>query len=260
MSGQNSITSCYFFHFGLIVTGKGERDHLPHLFQSLTTTGICHFGVIRFIGQRSPIVSKKRKLKMVGQGKTIPDKDQEIGLEARRYLGDNPCNLVVLLDDLEYDRREQAQLVFERYRVALDTMLTAQQSRRTSVHFLVNMLEAYYFADAKAVNEVLSLNPPLEDYRGDVETIRHPKNELKRLYRGFREVADGERILERLDIAHILSRPDTCAWLRTLFAWCLRVLEQHPNYEKLSLTNLVDRYRLRDGILSDVTRPQLDNL
>jgi len=250
-------TPCHFFHFGLIVTGKGERKHLPKLFNSLMATGICTFRVIRFTGQRGPITSAKRKMKMVGKGETISPKDaDEIGFPARRYLSADQCHLVVLVDDLEHSRRAQAQQVFDRYRLALDTVLTDDQKQRTAVHFLVNMLEAYYFADARTVNAVLDLVPPLEDYEGDVETIPHPKADLKRRYRGFREVEDGGRILDCLDVAHVLSQPDTCAWLRTLFAWCVKVLEQHPLRESLSLS---DKYRLRDGILSDITRTQLDN-
>jgi len=251
-------TSCHFSHFGLIVTGRGEREHLPKLFGSLMATGICTFKVIRFIGQRGPITSAKRKLEMVGEGKTIPDKDAtEIGFPARGYLNAGQCHLVVLVDDLEHDRRAQAQQVFDRYRLALDTMLTDDQKRRAAVHFLVNMLEAYYFADARAANAVLDLDPPLEDYQGDVETITHPKADLKRLYPGFREVDDGGKILDRIDVEHVLSRPDTCAWLRALFAWCVKVLERNPSYESLSLS---ERYRLCDGKLSDITRAQLDNL
>ena len=206
MNGQNATTgnysstestSCYFFNFGLIVTGKGEREHLPKLFRSLMATGICTFDVIKFIGQRRPITSAKRKLKMVGEGKTIPDKDAtEIGFPARGHLSADQCHLVVLVDDLEHDRRAQAQQVFDRYRLALDTILTNDQKHRAAVHFLVNMLEAYYFADAKAVNAVSGLDPPLEDYQGDVEIITHPKADLKRLYPGFREVDDGGRILD----------------------------------------------------------------
>lgn len=260
-NGNHSSTeerSCYFFHFGLIVTGKGEREHLPKLFRSLMATDICTFEVIRFIGQRGPITSAKRKLKMVRDGKTIPDKDAtEIGFPARSYLKAGQCHLVVLVDDLEHDRRAQAQQVFDRYRLALDTIITDDQKRRAAVHFLVNMLEAYYFADARAVNIVLDLNPPLEDYDGDVETITHPKAQLKRRYPGFREVDDGGEILDRIDIEHVLSRPDTCAWLRTLFAWCVKVLERSPSYESLSLS---DKYRLGDGILCKITQTQLDNL
>ena len=47
------------------------------------------------------------------------------------------------------------------------------------------MLEAYYFADATTVNAVLQTQ--LTDYEGDVETIRHPKGELKQRYSGFNE-------------------------------------------------------------------------
>jgi len=251
-------TSCHFFHVGLIVTGRGEREHLPKLFKSLMTTGICTFKVIQFIGQRGPITSPKQRLKMVGSGKIIPDRDeQKIGLPARRYLSADQCHLVVLVDDLEHDRRAQVQQVFDRYRLALDTMLTDNQKRRAAVHFLVNMLEAYYFADARAFNEALNLTPPLSDWPGDVERIPNPKSELRERYPGFKEVEDGEKILDCINIEHVLSRPDTCAWLRTLFAWCVKVLERYPSYESLSLSN---KYRLHDGILSDVTRTQLDNL
>ena len=81
----------------------------------------------------------------------------------------------------------------------------------------MNMLEAYYFADASAINAVL--NTALGDYESDVESIRHSKNELKKAFAGFDEVEHGGRILARLDIPHVLSRPETCAALRTLFAW-----------------------------------------
>ncbi len=267
MNGQNATTGnhsstestpCYFFHFGLIVTGKGEREHLPKLFRSLRDTGTCSFKVIRFIGQRDPITSIRRKLKMVGEGKTIPDRDAtEIGFPARGFLSAGQCRLIVLVDDLEHDRRAQAQQVFDRYRLALDAILTDAQKRWASVHFLVNMLEAYYFADARAVNEALNLAPPLSDCEEDVEEIRNPKSELRKLYPEFKEVEDGGKILDLIDIEHVLSRPDTCAWLRALFAWCVKVLEQNPSYKSLSLS---DKYRLRDGALSPITRTQLDNL
>ncbi len=265
MSGQDVTTknqSCCFFHFGLIVTGEGERNHLPKLFKSLMATGVCTFEIIFFIGQRSQRTSKKRILRMIDNGKIIPDRDQIIGLKARRYLTDDNlkddlCHFVILIDDLEHDRRDQAQQVFDRYRLALDTVLTQDQKRRASAHFLVNMLEAYYFADASAINAVLGLKPSLEDYKGDVETIRHPKSKLKKLYRGFRVVNDGGKILDCIDIEHVLSQPDTCVWLRTLFAWCVKILERHPYSESWSLS---DKYCLRGGILSGITQTQLDNL
>jgi hypothetical protein len=218
MQGQETTNEppCFFFHFGLIVTGKGERNHLPKLFKSLTKSRICTFQVIDFIGQRSPI-SDKKKLEMVGRGQKIANKDEEIGFLARRYLSVNRCAYVLLVDDLEYDRRNQAQQVFDRYRQVLDTILK-QDKHRASVHFLVNMLEAYYFAGAVAINKVLGTS--LSDHPGDVETIRHPKNDLKKLHPGFDEVENGGSILDCLNVEHVLSRPDTCASLRTIFAWC----------------------------------------
>lgn len=252
--------ACYFFRFGLIVTGEGEREHLPKLFSSLIATGICNFRVISHIGQRSPILSTSRRIRMVGRGEIIPTRDeQKIGLPARRYLGDDPCRFVILVDDLEYDRREQVQEVFDRYRLCLDTILTPAQRPRASVHFLVYMLEAYYFADAHAINVALGLEPPLPDTADDVETIRHPKNELKRHYAGFNEKEDGGRILNNISIEHILSRPDVCRSLRTLFGWCVKVLKRYPEYESLNPA-FNESFRLSDGALSETTRGQLDNL
>ena len=114
---------------------------------------------------RSTIVKiGKRRLQMVGRGKMIPDKDEtEIGLPARHYLSSD-ASFVLLVDDLEAGRSDYIQEIFDRYRRALDTILTRSQSRRSSVHFLVNMLEAYYFADSRAVNSML--NTDLDDYEG----------------------------------------------------------------------------------------------
>jgi hypothetical protein len=196
---------------------------------------------------------------MVGSGKTIPDKDaNEIGITARKYLNQKPnpeCRYVILLDDLEYSRVNIARDVFDRYRQALDTILK-EQKNRASVHFLVNMLEAYYFADAAAINAVLETS--LTDYEGDVETIRHPKGELKKLYPNFREVRDGGEILDYLDVEKVLSNPDTCASLRTLFAWCLNVLEKYsfPG----CFTRSPNKYCLENGKLSEITSHQLNEL
>ncbi len=92
---------------------------------------------------------------MVGTGKRIPDRDAEqIGIPARRFLS-STGDFVLLVDDLEANRSGEVDAVFDRYRMALDTMLREDMSAKAAVHFLVNMLEAYYFADAKAVNKVL---------------------------------------------------------------------------------------------------------
>ena len=244
---------CVYFHFGLIVTGETEEQHLPKLFKSLMATGICTFEMIRRVGQLDAITSEER-LKALGNRKDIPSKEAKIGLAARRYLRIDDCRFVLLIDDLEYDRRDQAQQIFDRYRTALDTILN-NLKHRASVHFLVYMLEAYYFADSRVINAVLGTSFP--DRGNDVETIRNPKSDLRREYQDFREIDDGGRILDQIDIERVLSRPDTCASLRTLFAWCVEILAQHPNFDR---ADFHDKYNLHDGKLSEITRTQLDNL
>ncbi len=258
MSTQDTASAEFpqwaYFRFGLIVTGETEQEHLPKLFKSLMATGICHFEVIRKIEQRSPITSRRRRPPVVGTDQMIERKDElEIGLPARGYVNRSDCHFVLLIDDLEYDRRDQAQQIFNRYRTALDTVLDTLK-HRASVHFLVNMLEAYYFADARAINAVLETS--LLGYEGDVETIRNPKSDLRQMHPSFREIDDGGRILDQIDIEHVLSRPDACASLRTLFAWCVKVLETYSDY---NCTGFYDTYELHDGKLSEITRTQLDN-
>jgi hypothetical protein len=249
----NNNEPCYFFEFGLFVTGETEEQHLPDLFKNLMETGICTFKIIHRIGQLNPITSKKKNLKMVGMGKIIPDKDAErIGFPAREYLSENSCRYVLLIDDLENDRVDQAEQIFQRYRNALDTILK-NQKHRASFHFLVNMIEAYYFADAEAINTVLETS--LENHPEDVETIPHPKNQLKALHHGFDEKEDGGKIIKRLRVEHILSRPDTCASLRTLFYWCYQVLKKYPDQDVLEQFPF-EQYHFHDGILSEITQYQ----
>ncbi len=243
-----------YFRFGLIVTGETEQKYLPQLFKSLMATGICHFEVIRKIEQRSPKTSTGQNRTVVGTDQMIERKDElEIGLPARGYVNRSRCHFVLLIDDLEYSRRDQALAVFNLYRTVLDTVLSTLK-HRASVHFLVNMLEAYYFADAQAINAVLETS--LSDYEGDVETIRNPKSDLRQRHPSFREIDDGGEILNQIDLEHVLSRPDTCASLRTLFAWCVKVLETYSDHD---CTDLYDKYRLHDGIMSVITEPQLGN-
>jgi len=259
LNNQSNSKECYFLRFGLIVTGEAEETHLQRLFRSLESSGVCIFRVIRRIGQRAPITSSAKQVRMVGLGQQIPSKDEEeIGLPARRHLQSDDCNFVLLIDDLENERREQAQQVVDRYRLALDTILNKEQlKKRASVHFLVNMLEAYYFGDANAINQALGLEPPINDHSGNVEDIRNPKGQLKTLFQGFNEIEHGGMILERLNVERVLSNPETCAWLRTLFAWCVKALERYPDFEALSLQ---DKFCLSTGLMSDITKGQLDNL
>lgn len=254
MSSEGDTSGWKFYRFALFVTGDGERDFLPGLFRPLVAAGHCTFRVVHQLGQRSPIRSKIRQQRMVGRGKIIPDKDEDIGLKARKFLGEGH-NFILLIDDLEHDRAEEAEEVYARYRAALDVMLTPRGlESRASVHFLVNMLEAYYFADATAVNSVLGTD--LEDFDGDVETIPHPKNMLKRIVaalgpdRSFDEVVDGRAIVQQFDVIKVLSRPETCRSLRTVFAWCWRTMGLLPT----------DLFRLVDGQLSPITSAQLERL
>ena len=239
-----------FLRFGLIVTGTGERKFLPSLFRSLMTTQECCFEIIARVDQRSPITSARKLARntVIGTNKRIPTRDEEqIGLPARRYLGAED-RFVVLVDDLEFDRRGMVAEVFARYRLALDTVLGNSLAPRASVHFLVTMLEAYYFADPDAVKSAIEV--VLEDDPGDVEQIRNPKARLKQLFPAFDEVRHGEQIVKRLDVAQVLSRPDTCASLRTLYAWCWRALGRLPDVE----------YQFNDGRYHEVTQPQIETL
>jgi hypothetical protein len=223
------------YHFGLIVTGEGERQHITLLFKALEASGCCTFDVIRRIGQRKP---KKTpvctKLKIVN--KTISNRDEdEISIPARCFLkketdAGKRC-FVVLIDDLEHDNRGIAREVFQRYRTALDTLLTpVNMNHLASVHFFVNMIEAYYFANAQAINGVMSPGTPLQDHAGDVEEIRHPKNDLKNMGLGFDEVSHGREILANLDVSHVLANPEHCKALRTMFHWCIEKMKSHPRY------------------------------
>ena len=127
-------------------------------------------------------------------------------------------------------------------------MLDEEQTRRAAVHFFVNMLEAYYFADTRAVNEVLGTE--LADFEGDVESIRHPKNDLKKLSHGFDEREHGRQIVRRLDVSHILSRKDACASLRTMFAWLYIAIGEPEGHDN----------RLLEGRYSEVTGSQISSL
>lgn len=249
--------SCEHCKFGLIVTGAGEQEFAPTLFVSLVRRAGCDFRVLRKTGQRSA-VKKTKRLKMVGQGTPIPERDEEeISIPVRLFLRNHPCRFVVLLDDVEFARRDDLPAIFQRYREALDVLLTQDERRRVAVHFFANMLEAYYFADSSAVNTALGNTVLAADYESDVETIRHPKGELKRLAQAcgvsFDERRDGAEIVSCLNLDHILSRPETCAFLRSLFAWCVRQLEANCLVwdEMLGM-----RYQITSGVQANVTKNQ----
>ncbi len=244
MNNQNKTWQV--FHFGLLVTGRTEEKHLPKLFGTLQNQpeiqGHCHFEVIRFVNQLRP-KKKKQCINIIGKTKAIPDKATHIGFAARKYINKSEHHHVLLIDDLEYEWKEQAFDVFQLYRDIFDVILKAKKNR-AAVHFLVYMLEAYYFADANAINSVLSTD--LKEYEADLETIRHFKGELKRLFKGFDEIQHGGQILSLLDVEHVLSNKETCASLRTLYQWCWEKMGQVPT----------NKYQLLNGKLSEVTRSQ----
>lgn len=256
-AGEFEAPACDHCCFGLIVTGTGEREFLPSLFSVLAKFAGCSFKVLRKIEQRG-VMGEKKRLRMVGRGDALLEKDAaEIGLTARRFLRNRPCHFLIVVDDLEGDRRGGLQTIWQRYRIAIDTMLLPEEQQRASAHFLANMLEAYYFADCQAVNAALGANVLASDHDGDVEDIAHPKNELKRAARlagtTFKERQDGASIVRNLDIARVLSNQNTCAFLRSLFSWCVRrLVASCPIWD----ASVSEAFALGDGIQAELTRHQ----
>jgi hypothetical protein len=241
------------YRFGLLVTGKGESRFLDRLFRSLcahmaeTGRGSGEFCVLAKIEQLTPRTSLKQRRSMPGRPTRIPTRDEDTALKAFGFLRQGG-DFVLLIDDLEGSRRAEVAAVYNRYRTAFDQVLPANVRPRASVHFLVNMLEAYYFADAKAINAVMGTN--WADHDDDVEMIGHPKNELKTRLGSFDEIEEGGQIMRCLDVPHVLARPNTCGSLRTLFGWCWRALGLRPG----------ERYQIEKGIYFDVTRTQIEQL
>lgn len=237
-----------FVHFGVIVTGHGEHQFLDRFLRSLAASGRCSFTILERVGQLSPRTGPRHNLRVVGTQKVLTNRQQELGLRALGFVRPSTDRFVLVIDDLEQARRPIRSAVFDIYRAALDGVMQAN-AWRAGAFFLVNMLEAYYFADADAVNEVLGTT--LSDYEGDVEDIGHPKNKLKSITANdFHEVRDGEEIVRKLDLPKVLSNPETCAGLRSLFAWCNRVLGDAPD----------DRFQLASGAMDPITSSQLVRL
>jgi len=248
--------------FGLIVTGKGEEEFLPKFFRSLADRkkgANCSFVVLGRIGQLSPRTSQKPKnqQRISGEKQAITSKAQDMGLMAKGYLMDKRTQqnrFVLLIDDVERDRRPQLASIFNLYRTALDTILSPQDHSRAGVHFFANMLEAYYFANSQAVNTALGAAVIPEDHRGDVEEIPHPKNALEKLHPAFRERKDGGKIVAELDLDHILRDPETCAFLRSLFGWCVEKLLASSDF---CAPALASRYQLALGKRAEITKNQV---
>ena len=252
-NGTSPHTTWPFYRFGRLVTGETEEEHIPKLFSSLEATGICKFEVISRVPQFKPRTSTRYVPPMTGTQTVTHKQERTISLATRGYLNQGSDHFVILVDDLEYNRMNIVNDIFEMYRQALDRALQPADRPRASVHFFVYMLEAYYFAHPAAVNGALGLNVP-DPPHNDVETKRNPKADLKQLYQGFDEIKDGGEILDSLDVERVLADPATCASLRTLFAWCVRVIELHPHWTSVYPG---DVFRLSDGIMSWVTGSQI---
>jgi hypothetical protein len=244
-----------FVRFGLIVTGRGEAAFLPDLFRVINSAANCNFAVIRRSDQLSPITSPRRLLSMVGRGQKIPTKDEEqFGLPALDFLRRYENAFILVIDDLEGARQAQAAEVFARYRRALDQVLAGVGlSDRAAVQFLVNMLEAYYFAHAEAVNRVAGRVILQDDHADDVEMIPHPKNRLKAVWAAFDEVEHGARIVRELDLNHVLGRKNQCCWLRSAFVWCIRRLD---DCDAIWSPEIRESFQLSDGCRAELTANQ----
>ena len=113
------------------------------------TEGHCVFHVTHQVRQLSPITSENAPCEDGRKGNTPDNPRRRHRYVWRRCLCPSGYDYVILIDNLEHARRENARAIYDRYRQPLDLMLRplALQTR-ASVHFLVNMLEAYYFAHA----------------------------------------------------------------------------------------------------------------
>ena len=238
-----------YFKILPIVTGKGEEIFLPQFLCRLLDTGKCCFVSPRKIGQLSPR-STNRRLEMVQAGKQITNRQEEIGLAARRFLAQDPSHLVILVDDLE-DRCDEIKGVFELYRSSLDVMLQEDQKSNASVHFLVPMVEAYFFADVTTLNEIL--DTAIEEIDGDPEAIKNPKASLKRAVKAidgskkFDEKNHGLAIAKKIDLLEVLSNPETCRSLRSLVKWCSRKIGDVDS----------ERFQLLEGDTCHITGRQI---
>jgi hypothetical protein len=205
---------------GLIVTGRCEAEALDAPFnRAFAPRAACVFQVFARIGQLRPRKSPAPRLPEQASGKRLPTRDEELGLRALGFLRSNPDSFVLVVDDLEGD---ELPPVFERYRKALDGVLAGRGMQdRAAVHFLKNMVEAYFFAHADAVNRVAQREVLPGDEDADVELMRHPKGKLSDLWAAYSETQHGGEILRALDLHHILSTPDRCCCLRSAVAWCV---------------------------------------
>lgn len=239
----------------LVVTGHGEAKCASSVIGKI-------FGTFHAIKPLEPIRADQRPRQTIRttSGRSSGQFDKDVPtkrhLEVIRELGKrlaDPAVICILIDDLEGGERTVAVAHFEYYRRMLNDIPAVNVTARSSAHFLVNMLEAYFFHDVEATNRVIE-GLELGRHDGDVEDISHPKdalkNEIKQRIgqnRGYRETEDAVKIVRHLNLETVLADPDQCRSLRTLVAWCWEQIGQERT----------DRFQLKDGAYWEVTASQL---
>lgn len=180
--------------------------------------------------------------------------------------GRHAADAVFAIDDLELVNMHRTSVITEWLRMALEQEVDERRSshlprgeitrglrERASLHFMVPMIEAYFFADPGALMAAglpPSTMPALTDVdvenfgtddpsfllHADVENRRrqsagrshrsfakHPKEYLQHLCvrdagRGYIETRDGVAALERIDWLHVCEKPGVARHIRSLFA------------------------------------------
>jgi hypothetical protein len=155
-------------------------------------------------------------------------------------------------DDLESDASSAPEAHFRYYRELIDRFVVDPELRqRCFVHFFVNMREAYFLADAAAMNAVLGTSE--SDHDGDVEHIVSPKGKLSKLVKGldrslkFDEKVHGAQLMAKLNLDHVLEHQERCKAMRTFVAWCWQIAGEERGI----------RFCLTEGWYWQVTAVQL---
>jgi len=221
----------------LFVTGRCERLGLASALHRVFPTG--DFAIHR--GETHSFTSRALRPPFG----TLPRAEDTLGDMLRSVMRQGKADFAVLVDDLELTNMRCGANVAEYFRTAAHA-LTANRSQaaqtrlheRCSVHFLVPMLEAYFFRDPNALRAAGASVPTPADVCGAPEDFRtrdagflapadvtgswkrpfrcaHPKHYLSYLIERassgdrYREVEQGAAALRALDFRSSLAGPST---------------------------------------------------
>lgn len=238
--------------FVVAVTGHAEEACVPTIVRKATES-LSSFVLVRQVRR----VHQRPRSRIVRRGSTkaqvLPD-HVTLAREVPKLVHDN--NVFFLwIDDLEGGTdRPAARQHFDYYAQLLDKACHTPLRAKCSIHFLVNMLEAYFLADTSSANIVLGTN--LTNHAGDCEDIKNPKGVLESAVKKLDPSAkydvkeDGGSIAKQLNLETILSSPDRCRALRTLVAWCWEAIGEPRD----------ERFQLASGQYWDVTAAQLQQV